>query len=82
MKTSSLDWKNNFQFEITSFLLMFAYWEDVYAYLFTVGYWCDILGVEQPIRFCDSKFFLDSRLQYESLEGSMDFLAFLVQTLW
>jgi len=26
--------------------------------------------------------FLDSRLQYESLEGLMDFLAFLVQTLW
>jgi len=24
-------------------------------------------------------FFLDSRLQYESLEGLMDFLAFLVQ---
>ena len=26
--------------------------------------------------------FLDSRLQYESLEGVMDFLAFLVQKLW
>ena len=26
--------------------------------------------------------FLDSRLQYESLEGLMDFLAFLVQKLW
>jgi len=26
--------------------------------------------------------FLDSRLQYQSLEGLMDFLAFLVQTLW
>jgi len=26
--------------------------------------------------------FLDSKLQYESLEGSMDFLAFLVQKLW
>jgi len=28
------------------------------------------------------KFFLDSRLQYESLEGLMDFLTFLVQKLW
>ena len=28
------------------------------------------------------KVFLDSRLQYESLEGLMDFLAFLVQKLW
>jgi len=28
------------------------------------------------------KDFLDSRLQYESLEGLMDFLAFLVQKLW
>jgi len=27
------------------------------------------------------KVFLDSRLQYESLEGLMDFLAFLVQKL-
>jgi len=27
------------------------------------------------------KVFLDSRLQYESTEGSMDFIAFLVQTL-
>ena len=27
-------------------------------------------------------FILDSRLQYESLEGLMDFLAFLVQKLW
>jgi len=27
-------------------------------------------------------FFLDSRLQYESLKGLMDFLAFLVQKLW
>jgi len=26
--------------------------------------------------------FLDSRLQYESLEGLMDFLAFPVQKLW
>jgi len=26
--------------------------------------------------------FLESRLQYESLEGLMDFLAFLVQKLW
>jgi len=26
--------------------------------------------------------FLDSRLQYESLDGLMDFLAFLVQKLW
>jgi len=26
--------------------------------------------------------FLDSRFQYESLEGVMDFLAFLVQKLW
>jgi len=26
--------------------------------------------------------FLDSRLQYESVEVLMDFLAFLVQTLW
>jgi len=26
--------------------------------------------------------FLDSKLQYESLEGLMDFLAFLVQKLW
>jgi len=28
------------------------------------------------------KVFLDSRLQYESLEGLMNFLEFLVQTLW
>ena len=28
------------------------------------------------------KVFLDYRLQYESLEGLMDFLAFLVQKLW
>jgi len=26
--------------------------------------------------------FLDSKLQYESSEGLMDFLAFLVQKLW
>ena len=41
-----------------------------------------MLGVEQSIRFCDSKFFMDSRLQYESLEGLMDFFTFLVQKLW
>ena len=29
-----------------------------------------------------AQLFLDSRLQYESLEGLMDFLAFLVQKLW
>jgi len=29
--------------------------------------------------FVAHSFFLDSRLQYESLEGLMDFLAFLVQ---
>jgi len=28
------------------------------------------------------KVLLDSKLQYESLEDVMDFLAFLVQTLW
>jgi len=28
------------------------------------------------------KVFLDSRLQYESSEGLMDFLAFLVEKLW
>jgi len=28
------------------------------------------------------KVFVDSGLQYESLEGLMDFLAFLVQNLW
>jgi len=28
------------------------------------------------------KVFLDSRLQYESLEGLMNFLAYLVQKLW
>jgi len=28
------------------------------------------------------KVFLDSKLQYVSLEGLMDFLAFLVQKLW
>jgi len=28
------------------------------------------------------KVFLESRLQYEFLEGLLDFLAFLVQTLW
>jgi len=28
------------------------------------------------------KVLLDSRVQYESLEGLMDFLAFLVQKLW
>jgi len=28
------------------------------------------------------KVFVDSRLQYESLEGLMDLLAFLVQKLW
>jgi len=28
------------------------------------------------------KVFLDSKLQYESLQGLMDFLAFLVQMLW
>ena len=27
-------------------------------------------------------FFLDSRLQYESLDGLIDFLAFLVQKSW
>ena len=34
----------------------------------------------QPILWL--KFFLDSRPQYESLEGLVDFLAFLVQELW
>ena len=29
-----------------------------------------------------AQIFFDSRLQYESLEGFMDFLAFLVQKLW
>jgi len=29
-----------------------------------------------------AQIFLDSRLQYESLEDLMDFLAFLVQKLW
>ena len=29
-----------------------------------------------------TRIFLDSRLQYESFEGLMDFLAFLVQKLW
>jgi len=28
------------------------------------------------------KYFLDSKLQYKSLEGLMDFLVFLVQKLW
>jgi len=37
VKTSSLDWKNNFQLEITGFLLMFAYLEVVYAYIYTFG---------------------------------------------
>jgi len=50
--------------------------------LFTFGRWRHTLGVEQSIRFCGWKFFLDSRLQYKSLEGLMDCLAFLVQTLW
>jgi len=40
-----------------------------------------LLGVEQSSRFCGSTFF-DFRLQYASLEGLMDFLAFLVQKLW
>jgi len=35
-----------------------------------------------PTDFVTQKFFLDSRLQYESSEGLMDFLAFLVQKLW
>jgi len=37
MKTSSLDWKENFQLEITGFLLIFAYSEVVYAYFYTFG---------------------------------------------
>jgi len=32
-------------------------------------------------RYCGSRFFLDSRLEYESLEPLIDFLAFLIQKL-
>jgi len=49
--------------------------------LFAFGWWRHILGVEQPPDFV-AESFLDSRLQYESLVGLMDFLAFLVQKLW
>ena len=38
-------------------------------------------GSNHPSDFV-TRSFLDSRLQYESLEGLMDFLAFLVQKLW
>jgi len=37
-------------------------------------------STNEPISWL--KVFLDSKLQYEPLEGLMDFLAFLVQKLW
>jgi len=43
----------------------------------------DVISWESnnPSEFMDQSF-LDSRLQYESLEGLIDFLAFLVLMLW
>ena len=48
------------------------------------------LHLDDHVMSCESnnpsdfvaQIFLDSRLQYESLESLMDFLAFLVQKLW
>jgi len=44
----------------------------------------DVTSVESnhPSDLVTRIFFLDSRLQYESLEVLMDSLAYLVQTLW
>jgi len=44
----------------------------------------DVISWESnnPSDFLTHKVFLDSRLQYESLEGLMDFLTFLVHKLW
>jgi len=39
-------------------------------------------GHQRQEQFFRLKFVLETRLQYESLEGLMDFLAFLVPKLW
>jgi len=60
---------------------MFARSEVVQAYFYTLDE--DVTSGESN-HHSDlvTRSFLDSRLQYESLEGLMDFLAFLVQNLW
>jgi len=61
------------------------YWpekEDAYAYLFTFRWRCHLLWESTNRADIVAQSCLDSRLQYESLEGLMNFLAFLVPELW
>ena len=81
MKTSRLDWKKIFHLEITSFFLC-LHNERMFIHIY--------IHLDNGVTSGESNYpsdfvtqiFLDSRLQYESLEGLMDFLAFLVQKLW
>ena len=61
---------------------MFTQWEDAYAYIVHIRIMTSFPGCRTIHRILWLEDFLDSRLQYESLEGLMDFLEFLVQTLW
>jgi len=54
----------------------------VYAYFVYIWMMTSYPGSRTIDQILWLKVFFDSRLQYESLEGLMDFLAFLVQTLW
>jgi len=51
----------------------------IFVYIWIVTLLLGCRTIHQILWF---KVFLDSRLQYKSLEGLMDFLAFLVQKLW
>ena len=61
---------------------MFTQWEDAYAYIVYIRIMTSLPGCRTIHRILWLEVFLDSRLQYESLAGLMDFLAFLIKTLW
>ena len=64
------------------FLLMFVLWEYVYAYFVYIQMTSSGPGCQSQEPFFWLGFLLETRLWYKSLEGLMDFLAFLVPKLW
>jgi len=82
VKTSSLDWKKKFSawdhgFFVDVYTMRGCLCIFVYIWIIT-----SLPGSRTIHQIWWLKVFLDSRLQYESLEGLMDFLKFLVQKLW
>ena len=82
MKTSSLHWKKNCSAWDHGCFVNVCKFRGCSCIFLYIGIRTSLLGSRTIHQIWWLEVFLDSRLQYESLEGLIDFLAFLLQRLW